>query len=416
MNLKNKHALVYDLGLFTENALRLVRDFGSVKYFCPWAEAFPEPFKLKVGEGLDGMERVSTFWDEVDDADMIFVPDITCGDITEYLKRHDYPVAGAGAAEKMELDRWYGRKVQAKSDLPVQETHRVKGITALVDFCREHKDFYIKVDNSFRGISESFKHHDFKSSETRIDYIAYKVGPYKDDVVFVCEELLAGVEPGYDAITFDGEQLFPAMGGYERKGSGYLCRTYRSEAEFPEAYKAVHAGLAPEFERCKTRFFYSTEIKIGKDRAPYLIDPTIRLAAPGVAAIQCELITNYSEVVYGLATGEKIAPEMSHKYAAAVSMESTEAAKTFVNITFPSQMRQWVKLRMAVKHKADYYSVPPFDSLGAVIALGETIREAVDTVKERAKQVEAISLDIDLGGLDELMNDIQEGKRYGIQF
>ena len=35
MDLKNKHCLVYDLGLFTENALRLVRDCASVKYYVP---------------------------------------------------------------------------------------------------------------------------------------------------------------------------------------------------------------------------------------------------------------------------------------------------------------------------------------------------------------------------------------------
>lgn len=50
MNLKNKHFLVYDLGLFTENASRLSRDYASVKYFYPWVESFSEPFKLKIGE------------------------------------------------------------------------------------------------------------------------------------------------------------------------------------------------------------------------------------------------------------------------------------------------------------------------------------------------------------------------------
>jgi len=178
----------------------------------------------------------------------------------------------------------------------------------------------------------------------------------------------------------------------------------------------VNEGFAPEFAKYKTRFFYSAEIKIDKDRVPYLLDPTIRLAAPGVAAIQTELIENYSEVVYGLATGEKVLPVMKHKYAAAVSMESSEAAKTFVNINFPKEMRRWVKLRMAIKHRGDYYSVPPFDSLGAVIAFGDSIKEAVDTVKERVKEVEALSLNTDLGGLDELQKDIQEGKVYGINF
>ena len=121
-------------------------------------------------------------------------------------------------------------------------------------------------------------------------------------------------------------------------------------------------------------------------------------------------------MVYGLAIGQKVLPVMKHKYAAAVSMESGEAAKTFVNITFPKEMRQWVKLRMAIRHRGDYYSVPPFDSLGAVIALGETISEAVDLVKERVKQVDAIGLNTDLGGFDDLNSDIQEGKPYGINF
>ena len=129
-------------------------------------------------------------------------------------------------------------------------------------FCAAHKDFYIKVDNEFRGISESFKHHDKHSSESRIDYIAYKVGPYKEDVVFICEELLHGVEPGIDAITWDGELLFPATAGYESKGSGIISRVYRHESELPEALRTVHAGLAPEFRRHKTRFFYSAEFKI----------------------------------------------------------------------------------------------------------------------------------------------------------
>ena len=220
---------------------------------------------------------------------------------------------------------------------------------------------------------------------------------YAVDNPFICEELLSGVEPGLDGITFDGDLLYPTMGGYERKGSGYIGRVYRTEEEVPEALRAIHEGFSPEFQKCTTRFFYSTEVKIDKDRVPYLIDPTIRLAAPGVAAIQCELIENYSEVVYGLATGEKVNPIMKHKYAAAVSMESSEAAKNFVNISFPKDMRQWVKLRMADQAQGDYYSVPPFDSLGAVIAFGETVREAISAVKERVKQVEAISLNIDLG-------------------
>jgi hypothetical protein len=416
MSLKSKHALVYDLGLFTENALRLLRDCASVKYFVPWQDAFPEPFKAKIGEGLDGMERVGSFEEHLDEADFIFVPDTTCARLVEWLRKHEYLVAGAGSAEKLELDRWHGRMRQKWNELPVQATHRIKGVTALYKFSREYPNYFVKVDVDFRGISESFYTKNAQYAESRIDWIAYKSGPYKEDVIFICEEALEGVEPGLDGITWEGELVYPTTVGYERRGSGIITRVYQTEKELPEAVKWIDGGLAPEFKKHKTHFFYSAEFKIGEDKIPYLIDPTIRLAAPGVAAIQTELFENYSEIIYGMATGEKVAPVIEHKYAAAVSMESSEAAKTWVNISFPVSLRQWIKLRMAVKHDKKYYSVPPFDSLGTVIGFGDTVKEAVDLVKERVKQVEAISLNTDLGGLDQIVADIQTGKTVGINF
>jgi phosphoribosylamine-glycine ligase len=415
MNLSNKKALVYDLGLFTENALRLLRDCASVKYFVPWADAFPEPFKAKIGEGLDGMERVGNFEEHLDEADFIFVPDTLCAGLVEWLKKHEYPVAGAGAAEKLELDRWHGRMRQKENGLPVQETHRVKGVTALHKFIGENKNYFIKID-LFRGIEESFKHIDEHQTEWTVDRIAYKLGPYKEDVVFICEELLEGVEPGIDAITWEGELIFPAACGYEGKGSGVIERVYRTQADLPEAVKWINEGLAPEFKKHKTRFFYSAEFKIGKDRTPYLIDPTIRLAAPGVAAIQTELFENYAEVIYGMATAEKVAPIISHKYAAALALESQEARETWVNVGFPKELRRWLKLRMAVRKGEDYYCVPGFESVGTVIGFGDTVRAAVDLVKARAQQVKGKRLTMDDAGLDVLADEINKGKQYGINF
>ncbi len=414
MNLKSKSALVYDLGLFTENALRLLRDCASVKYFVPWADAFPEPFKAKIGEGLDGMERVSSFEEHLDGADFIFVPDTLCAGLVEWLKKHEYPVAGAGAAEKLELDRWHGRIRQRENGLPVQETHRVKGVTALREFTREHKNYFIKID-AYRGLEESFKHIDERQTEWTIDRMAYKLGPYKEDVVFICEELLEGVEPGIDAITWEGELLFPTTLGYEGKG-GMIERVYRTRAELPDAAAWIDQGLAPEFEKAKTRFFYSAEFRIGPSRTPYLIDPTIRLAAPGVAAIQSELFENYSEVVYGLATGKSVTPVIRHKYAAAVTLESAEARETWVNVGFPAELRRWLKLRMAVRKGRDYYCVPGFESVGTVIAFGETVREAANLARERAKQVKGKRLAMDEKGLDAIAEDINKGKQYGVNF
>jgi hypothetical protein len=415
VSLSKLKCICIDLGLFTENAVRIAKDVAEFWYYIPCEEAFPEPFKSKIGKGLEGIERIRHWGKYVDKADFVVFFDSQFGDWMENWKER-YAVAGPGLAEKLELDRWHGRMRQKENGLPVQETERVIGVTNLRKFTKDHKNYWIKVDNEWRGICESFETKDQHYAESRIYWITYKASPFKEDIIFICEERLPGVEPGVDGITWEGELVFPTTVGYERRGSGIITRVYQTEKELPEAVKWIDSGLAPEFKKHKTRFFYSAEFKIGPDKIPYLIDPTIRLAAPGVAAIQTELIENYSEVVYGMATGVKVAPVMEHKYAAAVSMESSEAAKTFVNISFPKSLRQWVKLRMAVKKGNDYYSVPPFDSLGTVIGFGDTVKEAVDLVKERVKQVEAISINTDLGGLDQIVADIQTGKTVEINF
>lgn len=423
-DLKNKKVIVWDHGLFTENALRLLRDCAEVKYFCPCFDAFPEPFKAKIGENIDGMERIHYFFDHLENADFIFVPDTYCFDIVEWLKKHEYPCAGAGASELLENDRWHGRKVQEKAGLPVQLTIKIKGIAQFRDFAQHPekyvegnvpKEWYIKLD-TFRGIEESFKLIDYKDIESTIDSISYKLGPYKEDVVFICEELISGIEPGTDAVTWEGDTMYPSTVGYEEKGVGYLCRVYQKESDMPPTMVAVNSVYNSEFKKNKTRFFYSTECIVDKNGIPFIIDPTIRNAAPGVAAIQCELIENYSHVIYGLATGQRIDPIMNHKYAAALAMENANAQKQWTNISFPKDMRQWVKLRMAAKKGSDYYAVPGFDSVCTAIGFGNTIQEAIDTVKERAKMVKGKGLSKPTKELEELAENIQEGKRRGINF
>ena len=128
------------------------------------------------------------------------------------------------------IDRWYGRNLQVKNGLPVQETHKIVGVTDLKEFLTNHKNYFVKID-TFRGVTESFRHYDWKDTEGEIEYLIHKVDPYKEDVVFTVEELIDGIEPGFDGITFDGETLYPTMCGYEMKGAGYISRTYKNEGE-----------------------------------------------------------------------------------------------------------------------------------------------------------------------------------------
>ena len=416
MNLNNSKALVIDIGgLFPEAAVRLARDCASVKYFCEWREAFAGLTRAKIGDGLEGIERVDHYEKYLDDVDFIFVPDTMCGDLVEYLKKHQYPVAGAGAGEKLELDRWYGRQAQAKNGLPVQETHRIKGLTELTEFLKTHKNYYIKID-CYRETLESFKHTDFASSEYELNNLALKLGPYKEEQLFICEELIDGVEPGLDGITWSSELLYPTMCGYEEKGVGIVERTYNTEAELPSLLRIVNYGFSPEFKKFDTRFFFSVEFKVDKDRIPYPIDPTIRLAAPGTSAIQLEAIKNYTEVIYGLATGKKVTPVIPIKYWAACCGDSSRAEKRWLNVDFPASLRKWVKFRMAVRREGKYYACPGFSSICTVLGSGDTVDEAINQVKERSEQVKATGLSFDVSGLDKIKESIKKGESLGLHF
>ena len=416
MNIKSAKVLIYDIGgIFPEQALRLLRDCAAVKYYSEWRDAFPEMTRAKIGYGFDGIERVSNFEDHKSWADFIFVPDTMCASLVNDLRREGYAVAGAGSAEWLELERWETRQFQTQVGLAKQPTKQIVGVTALEKFLRENENWYIKID-SFRGTLESFKHTNWRSSEQEVDNVRMKAGPFKEDLIFICEKIMKGIEPGLDGITFDGDLLFPTLCGFERKGVGIIERRYDLASELPAALREINDGLAVEFKNAKTKFFFSAEFIMDKDRVPYLIDPTIRLAAPGTSAIQSEMITNYSQVVYGLATGKKVDPIMKWKYGVAIAGNSDKAEKRWLNVSFPRSMRDFIKFRMAVKKGGGYYAVPGFTSICTVLGFGNTIDAAITEATERSKEVQASGLKFDTDGILRIKEDIAEAKKLGIDF
>lgn len=414
MNLSNKTCLVYDFGLFTEQAARLAKDLGTVWYYVPWEDAFPKIEKSLIGQDFDGLIRISSFWKYVDKADIIFIPDTHTGELVEFLKSKGYNVAGPGKAEILELNRVIGRKVQKKLGLPTQDTIVVKGLDNLKETLKKLEgDWFVKL-NTFRGTIETFRHTDYESSELLLDHIAYETGPEKDILEFIVEKEIEGIEPGTDNIFFD-EVLSPTMYGFELKGTGYIGKIVNTH-EVPSSLKQIDDKLGEILKRLNYRFFYSTEVIVTKDKGGYLIDPCFRLAAPVVSALQTEIIENYSEVVYGLATGEKVLPQYKAKYGGGVALESEWAQNHWLKINFPSEMRQWIKFRMAAKFGNNYYAVPGFTSLCSIIAIGDTPQEVVEQVKDRVEQVKGYLVEKNTSGLDKILELIQEAKEYGIDF
>jgi hypothetical protein len=154
---------------------------------------------------------------------------------------------------------------------------------------------------------------------------------------------------------------------------------------------------------------------VDKDRSVFLIDPTIRMASPGFST-QCELIENFTEVCYGLAIGEPIAPIIKHKYGMTSILFTTEAEKGYVTINFPPELRRWVKLIQGCKQGKDYYSVPPEKFVATVVALGDTVEETIKLCRSRIEQVHFEGMTTDNEGLAKFEEIIKSGEDAGIDF
>jgi hypothetical protein len=225
-----------------------------------------------------------------------------------------------------------------------------------------------------------------------------------------------GVESGFDGIQIDGEYLSPTMYGYEKKGAGYVGKICQYDA-MPTPVKILNDRMALIFKKfIPTRSFFSNEFIVGADKKPYLIDPTIRNPAPTGSAIFSELIENLAEVIWHGADGKTVEPIMKYKYAAGVCFDSEWAQDHELEIEFPPAMRRWIKFRKAYKKDGKYYAVPGFTSICSVIALGNSVDEVISLIKERADKVKAYELNTEVGGLDQVKIEIEEGKKYGITF
>ena len=161
-----------------------------------------------------------------------------------------------------------------------------------------------------------------------------------------------------------------------------------------------------------------TEIRVGKDKIPYMIDFTARQPSPP-GEIYLELIENISEVIYYGADGILIEPKYAAKYAGEVMINSTAAENGWLDISFPDKIRRWVKLRNLCIIDGIYSIIPrhkDFNNIGAVIAIGDSIDEVVKKAQKYCEQIEGEDIECKLKDIQPLMDIIEKGKKIGLSF
>lgn len=383
-------------------------------YYTTWKTAFPKSSIAMIGNELDGVERIFEFWDYVDEADIIVMPDIYEGDLQMHLREMGHKVWGSGRADKLEIDRKMFREKQSSLGMNVPKYKVVHGTDELKEYLMKHEDQYVKV-SAYRGDVESFHHETWDLTEPYLEDLEFHLGPKKYDMEFLVESPISGVEIGIDTWCIDGK--FPQMVsyGYEEKDKCYLGRILPYQ-QLPAALKTVNEPLSATLKEMGLRGFYSNEVRIGKDRKPYLVDPCVRMASPP-GEVMMESFSNLGEVIWHGADGELIQPKPNGNYTAMAHIYSDYASENWVTLEIPDEIRKYVKVKSPAIIDGKIYCVPQgFDLIGSVVYVGKTMQDAIENVKRMAKEVKGFGVEVHTESFDNVLKTINEGKQYGILF
>lgn len=415
-DLSTKTALCWDNGLFIDFCATLGKTFKKVYFFMPWVNAFPKSNQYIVGEGIDGIERIHDFFDYVDKADIIIFPDVYMGDLQVYLEKQGKLVWGCRYGEDLELLRDEMKEHMADLGLYVTPWKKVIGLDALRSYLKEHDNVFVK-QNTVRGDFESFHSLNYKLIEPVLDELEHSLGAVKLIKEFIVEDAYDNaVETGTDLYTVDGKYPSKIITGCEIKDCGYVSR-FLDYDKIDKRLTDFNDAISGTMEQCGYRGFFSTEIRISKDKKPYMLDFTARLGSPPNELYQ-NVFTNLADIVWYGAKGYVIDPVVEYEYAVEAMIHSSWADKNWQAIFFPEKYRQNIKLRNACKIKGEYYVVPQhvgLPEIGAVVGLGHTLQEAIDMAKKIADTIEGHYIEIKLDSFDRAQEEFDKLEEMGVK-
>ena len=409
--LSSKRVLVYDGGgLFVSLALRLaeLKAFASVDYYREWQDGFTDGRELIIGTGLEdyGVGRLKYFWPEYQKYDLIVFPDCWQGDLQEYLRGQGVRVWGAGSKASLELARWNTKKLIKELGLPDNPSAQVHGLENLRLYLQKHEGVFVKI-SAFRGLGETFESDNYELSKGQLDELRSRYGPLMDTIDFVVEKKIPDAEEvGYDGYCIDGEFPNQSFYGWEIKDKAYFGKLVDYD-DLPDSVKEANTRLSYHMDGY--RQFWSTEIR-EKEGKGYLIDITARHASPAGETFM-HAYDNLPEILWQGAGGVLVHPETKAKFAAQIILCSEWAEEHAAALTFPDEIRPFVKIYHHCRIDGMDYCMPQLAKMkqvGSVIGLGKTVGEACKAAKERAEQIKGYDLDAETDALDKAVKLMEE--------
>lgn len=406
-----------DGGLFLELGIRLARDFGRVLYFNPANQkSFPTLNDAIIGDGMEEIERIDHFWPMKNEIDLFVFPDIHHSALQWELLGQGFPVWGSRGADRFENFRAEFKETLKEIGLEVGPYQVCHGLDQLREYLRDTKDQWIKFSR-YRGTFETAHWVDYETSADIFDRMASKLGPAQAVVPFIVEETIpTKVEWGYDGYFCGGKFPLCSAQGVEIKDKCYIG-SMTDWKDLPDEVRMVNEAMKPLLSKFDYTNFWSTELRITEDDKVFFIDPTCRMPSPGGEA-QMELYDNLSQIIWAGAHGECLDPEYTSKFAVEVIIEHTIDETLWRRIIVPDEIRRFVKLYNVCKI-GDAYCVPPiehsFEAVGALIGLGNSIKEAIENLKDYEEKLNGQPIDIHSIGLSDAIAEIHHAEEQGIE-
>jgi hypothetical protein len=416
VDLSKMTAIVYDRGgLYLYCAEKLAEKYGNVMYYLADADAYPTSQKNTIGMGIPKVKRIHDLWEHIDEADCLYFFDCYDGELQHWLRHKGYKVFGSGRAEQLEINKTMFMDKLKELKLPAAETYIAHGMKELREHLTKHDNTTLFLKNLHRGDFESKKFSSMVQIRPWLDDLVKRVGTASDTMdVLVQNKIEAVAEIGYDGFCIDGEYTENCIVGYEIKD---ICFVGKIFLKTPKILADINAAFAPAQKELGGRGNLSTEIRQTKDGKSYYIDPTERVPSPPGEVI-CEVYEDWAEDTYRIACGEVPVLKPQGKFIAELVLTSEWYGDHELHVTFPKKYRQHVKLKNHTVRDGEFYCIPNGNGnfFGAVVAYADTLKEAVDKVKEVAESVEADDYKYDPSGFDEATEAVKAGEQFGIVF
>ena len=422
--------IVDTCGLFTELARWLVRDFKTVYY---WTESkqggFAHSNQEYIGYGIKGVTHVDDINIYINKAiqekldgkehsiDLWVFTWVYDAGRQAILRTLGCNVFGSGYAEALELDRIGLKDVLEKSKLAVGKHKNLKGFDELIKYAQtpDLPVQYVKLPGKFRANSETFRMENYLDRKDYIEKLKLDAGEVGTLFDIVSEDEMPDmVEVGIDPTTVDGKYPEIVLCGVEDKDAGYLG-IYLPYADLPKEIKEVSDKMEGALKYFGYRGDISNEMRIGKEKIPYVVDITARSPLPP-SFLKLFACKNIAKILMETAKGNLVNPEHEFKYYIEISIKSEWAKLHMQHVDVPDEVRDnFFFERLCVIHD-DMYVIPhqiELDDVGSVVCGADTIEELFKKVEKIGKQLKGSDLDIALDSLhkfEKVMKELDELK------